>query len=214
MTILIFVAHSDDQVLGPGGTVAKYSAEGQDVYTFIFSYGELSHPHFKKEIITQVRIEEAVKADKLLGGKGVEFLGAGDGKIKEKHDELKEQVKNLIIKYAPTKIFTHAEDEALPDHVAVNKIVLEAYDELIKEKNITVDIYSFGIWRFFKWKQRSDPKLFVDISGYFYKKLDALQLFKSQRIAMITLKWSVYLKAFTNGFQNRTQFAEVFYKIR
>ena len=103
MTILLFVAHSDDQVLGPGGAVAKYSAEGQDVYTFIFTYGELSHPHFKKEIITQVRIEEALKADKLLGGKGVEFLGASDGKIKKKYDEIKEQVKNLNIKKEPNK---------------------------------------------------------------------------------------------------------------
>jgi len=214
MNILLFVAHSDDQVLGPGGAMAKYAAEGKNIYTCIFSYGELSHPHFKKEIITKMRIEEAKKADKLLGGKGVEFLGANDGKIDKKHEELKLKVKKLILKHKPSKIFTHANDEALLDHVVVNKIVLEAYDELHKEKNISSDIYTFGIWRFFKWKQRRNPKLFVDISDYFYKKLEILKVFKSQKVAMITLKWSVYVKAFTNGFYNGTQFAEVFYKVR
>lgn len=214
MSILLFVAHSDDQVLGPGGTVAKYADEGQDVYTVIFSYGELSHPHFKKEIISQMRIEEAEKADKMLGGKGVRFLGASDGKILETADDLKEEVKKILLDKKPTKIFTHAEDEALPDHVSVNKIVLAAYDELHEEKNISIDIYSFGIWRFFKWKQRNDPKLFVDISKYFHTKLDVLHVFKSQVVAMLVLKWSVYVKAFIYGFQNGTQFAEVFYKIR
>lgn len=214
MNILLFVAHSDDQVLGPGGSMAKFADEGNNIYTYIFSYGELSHPHFKKEIITQMRVEEAEKADKLMGGKGVEFFGAGDGKINEKREELKLKVKKLILKHKPKKIFTHANDEALPDHVAVNKIVLEAYDELHKEKNISSDIYTFGIWRFFKLKQRRNPRLFVDISDYFYKKLDILQVFKSQKVAMITLKWSVYVKAFVNGFQNGTQFAEVFYKVR
>lgn len=92
--------------------------------------------------------------------------------------------------------------------------MLQAYDELHEKKNITVDIYSFGIWRFFKWKKRNNPKLFVDISAYFHKKLEALHVFKSQKVAMLALKWSVYVKAFTNGFQNGTQFGEIFYKIR
>lgn len=215
MSILVIVAHSDDQVLGPGGAVAKYAKDGEEVYTIIFSYGELSHPHFKKEIIGKVRVEEAEKADKLLGGKGVFFLGAGDGNIKEQWEELEKQIQTYILKYRPTKIFTHAEDEALPDHVFVNKITVGAYDQLRKRRKVTpIDIYSFGIWRFFKWKRRNNPRLIVDISEHFHKKLEALDVFKSQKVAMLALKWSVYLKAFVNGFKKGTQFAEVFYKIR
>lgn len=214
MTVLVIVAHSDDQVLGPGGTIAKYSSEGEKVYTFIASFGELSHPHFKKEIISKIRVEEAEKADKLLGGAGVFFLGARDGKLKEDKELIKKQIKKQILKYKPSKIFTHAEDDALPDHVLINKVILEVYDELHKEEKINIDIYSFGVWRFFKLLNRLSPKLFVDISDFFQKKLEVLEVFKSQKSSMILLKWSVYLKAIVAGVKNKTQFAEEFYKIR
>ncbi len=214
MTILVFVAHSDDQILGPGGTMAKYASEGQEIHTIIFSYGELSHPHFKKEIIRKIRVEEALKVDKLIGGQGVIFLGAPDGHIKSDQDRLESDVKDLLLRFKPKKIFTHAEDEALPDHVIVNKIVLKVYDQLREQNKIKSDVYTFGIWRFFKISRRYDPKLYVDISDFFVKKLDALKLFKSQTNAMITLKWSVYVKAIVNGFKIHKPFAEVFYKVR
>lgn len=39
--ILVIVAHSDDQMLGPGGTLVKYAKEGKEIHTVIFSYGAL-----------------------------------------------------------------------------------------------------------------------------------------------------------------------------
>jgi len=214
MTILVIVAHSDDQVFGPGGTVAKYSSEGEEIRTIIFSYGETSHPHFKKEIIRKIRVKEALEADKILGGNGVIFLGAPDGHIKSEEERLKRDLKDLFLLYKPKKIFTHAEDEALPDHVIVNKIVTSVYDELHETKKMKIDIYTFGIWRFFKLSRRYDPKLYVDITDYFAKKLETLKVFKSQTNAMLVLKWSVYVKALVNGFKINKPFAEVFYKIR
>lgn len=216
MTVLVIVAHSDDQVLGPGGTIAKYASEGEKVYTFIASFGESSHPHFKKEIISKIRVDEAKKADKLLGGSGVFFIGARDGKLKEDRDIIKKEVRRAILKYKPKKIITHAEDDALPDHVLVNKVILEVYDELKNKKLLSsnIGIYSFGVWRFFKLTNRLSPKLFVDISDFFQKKLEVLEVFKSQKSSMILLKWSVYLKAIIAGLKHKSQFAEEFHKLR
>ena len=73
--ILVFCAHSDGKILGPGGTLAKYAKEGKKVRSIIFSYGEYSQPHLKKEIIINRRIKEAEEADKAIKGKGVQFLG-------------------------------------------------------------------------------------------------------------------------------------------
>ena len=47
--ILILAPHPDDEILGVGGTIAKYSKEGKNNYVVIFSYGEVSH--LKEEII-------------------------------------------------------------------------------------------------------------------------------------------------------------------
>jgi LmbE family N-acetylglucosaminyl deacetylase len=216
MNILVIVAHSDDQALGPGGTIAKYAAEGHDVYTLIFSYGEGTHPHYKKEVIREIREEESKKADKLLGAKETIFLGTTDGKLaqEKEHPEVQEKLRKALLHYKPEKIFTHAVDEAHPDHVAVHQLLLQVYDELHAENKLTCSIFSFGIWRFFKFKRRSKPRLIVDITDTFTKKLSALKLFKSQKVAMLTLTWSVYVKAIINGYRYGTTFAEVFYKIR
>lgn len=214
--VMMVVAHSDDQILGPGGTMAKYVQEGKEVITVICSYGEGSHPHFKKDIITKTRVEEAQRADRIIGGSGVIFFGASDGKIKDDIETLKLRpaLKKLFLHYNPEKIFTHASDEALPDHIAVNKLVLDVYDDLRSRQGFVADVYTFGIWRFFKLQRRKSPRLVVDISDTFRKKLKALAAFKSQKLILLSLNWSVYVKAFYHGFRNNMKFAEEFYKIR
>ena len=56
--IFVFCAHSDDQIFGPGATLAKYASVGKGIYTVIFSYGRLSHPHFREEVIIETRVKE------------------------------------------------------------------------------------------------------------------------------------------------------------
>lgn len=210
--ILVVVAHSDDQVLGPGGSIRKYVLEGAEVKTVIFSYGELSHPHFKREVIKKIRVEEALRTDKFLGGSGVTFFGLREGKFKEEF--MPEELEKIFLSFKPTKIFTHANDESHADHVAVHNFVVGLYDTLHAKNGFTADVYSFGIWRFFQTKEREAPRLVVDISKTFTDKLKALNYFKSQKVALFALKWSVYVKAFFAGLRYHVQFAEVFNKVR
>jgi LmbE family N-acetylglucosaminyl deacetylase len=210
--ILVIVAHSDDQMLGPGGTLVKYAKEGKEIHTVIFSYGELSHPHFKKDVITKLRIEESEKADRFIGGKGVVFLGYTEGKFEEEFKP--KELEKILLETKPQKIFTHAEDENHPDHVVVNKLVLELYDKLHRKKKLMSEIYAFDIWRIFQTKRRSSPKLVVDISETFRHKLKAINYFKSQKVALIILRWSIYVKAFITGLKHNMRFGEVFDKLR
>ena len=96
--ILVFCAHSDDQILGPGGTLAKYAEEGKNVYTYIFSYGEAGLPFHKIKEAVKIRVNEAKKADKIIGGKGVVFFGLKEGKFPEEVQEKKivENLKKII----------------------------------------------------------------------------------------------------------------------
>lgn len=210
--VLVVVAHSDDQMIGPGGTLAKYAKEGKEIYTIVFSFGELSHPHFKKEIIQELRVEESVKADRFIGGKGVAFLGLNEGKFREEFKP--KSLEKTILKLKPQKIFTHAEDENHPDHVEVNKLLMELLEKLEQQKKFSCDVYAFDIWRVFQTKKRKNPKLVVDISETFSTKLKAIEYFKSQKVAIIILKWSVYVKAFFLGLRHNVRFAEEFVKIK
>ena len=54
--VLVVCAHSDDQILGCGGTIAKYAKQGIPVYAIIFSYGEKSLPHLKEDFVRLLRL--------------------------------------------------------------------------------------------------------------------------------------------------------------
>lgn len=211
-SIMIICAHSDDQTFGPGGTVAKYAKEGKKIFTIIFSYGHISAPLLKKEVIISARVKEAKDVDKYMGGNGVIFLGLEENRFIEdfKNKKMYPKLKKLILEKKPSIIFTHSHDDPHPDHRALNKLLLETLDKM----KYKCDVYAFDIWTIFNVKKQNYPKIVVDISNTFNMKIKALKMFKSQKLSLFSLMWSVYLKAWILGKQNRVKFAEIFYKIR
>lgn len=209
-TILVLAAHNDDQAIGAGGTLAKYAQEGKKVITVVFSYGEKSHPHLKPEIIIEERKKEAEQCDKILGGSGILYLNLVEGKFPEefKKKKIKARLINLIKELKPSKIFTHSIDDPHPDHRAIYWLV----DDI--SKKFPGDLYSFDIWNLIKLKHRNKPKLVVDITKTFNKKIDACLVHKSQKLAITALLWKIYLKDYTNGFNNNCKYAEIFIKLK
>jgi LmbE family N-acetylglucosaminyl deacetylase len=210
--ILILCAHNDDQVFGMGGTIAKYANEGKIVKTVVFSFGEQSHPHLKPEVITKMRVKESLKSDKIIGGKGVTYLGLKEGKFKEQIEKMgvNAKVRKIIEKEKPTKIFTHSINDAHHDHRAVYHFVKELTDE-IKYKG---DIYLFGVWSPVRIKNRNLPKMVVDVTKTFSRKIEAIKAHQSQQITIVSLLWNVYAKAIMNGSSHNCKYAEVFYKLK
>jgi LmbE family N-acetylglucosaminyl deacetylase len=210
--VLIICAHSDDQVIGAGGTIAKLAKEECQVRTFICSFGEQSHPHLKKVEVRKMRVFESQKANQILGGTSVLFLGMREGHFLEEYDHLRWRGKLLrhIHEFKPQRILTHSADDPHPDHRAVHHIVMDLYEK----GGLKCEIYTFDIWNLFNIKKRRNPRLIVDISKTFTRKLDALSAFRSQKVALFTLLWSVYTKAIYYGLKRGVRYAEVFYKVR
>ncbi len=210
--IAVFCAHPDDEVFGMGGTIAKYSSEGSKILIVIFSYGESSHPWMKPETTQETRKKESGRAAHLLGCRRLIFLGLKDGFLaKDVHEKGVDKVVQRIIKFwKPESIFTHSLDDPLPDHGAVYATVMKAAAGMDYKGNV----FSFDIWNPVNIRTMKLPKLFVDISNTFDKKIKALEFFESQKITMFSLLWSVYVRAFVNGFRIRKRFAERFYKVR
>lgn len=210
-TIMVFCAHSDDQIFGPGGTMAKYASQGMQIINVIFSYGEFSHPWLKRRITAETRENEAKEADKLIGGKEVSFLGINESKFEEEctSNWVQERIQHMISHYKPKKIFIHSMDDLHPAHRAVHNTVVKA----LKKTGCKSEAYSFEIWNLLNLKSRDLPKLYVDVTDTFHLKIKALKCFKSQWIAMITLLWSVYFRAILTGMDANCKYAERFHKI-
>lgn len=220
-SILVICSHSDDQIIGLGGTIAKYANEGYDIHTIVLSFGESVKPHLRRDVISKTRIKEAQKADKIVGGKGVIFLG-----LKELHFEedfakrgIENNFKKLIKRLKSVRIFTHASDDAHPDHRAAFRLVLKMYKRL----GLKSELYMFEVWHLLNLKKRNKPKLVVDTSSTFKTKVEALKAFKSQ-IDLFTLYnylvlnnfffFLIHIKDMLNGIKYGTKYAEVFYRVR
>ena len=210
--ILSFCAHNDDQILGAGGTLAKYAQQGKIFKSYIFSFGESSHPWLQQKFTARMRIKEAQRSEKVLGGNDIYFFGIKERNFIQEIEkrDFKKHLKKIIRQNNPSKIFTHSRDDPHPDHRVVHKVILEVVDEL-KYKG---DVYTFNVWNPVSITTRRNPKLVVDISDTFKKKLASFKIHKSQKITFLTLWWDIYRRDWINGLLNRCKYAEVFSKVR
>ncbi len=63
MKILVIAPHADDEVLGVGGTIARYAEEGHQVYVCVVTVGQV--PMYLHDVILAIR-EGALASHDLL----------------------------------------------------------------------------------------------------------------------------------------------------
>ena len=208
--IVVFSAHSDDFVLGAGGTIAKYVQEGKKVTAVIFSQGEKSHPWLKAGVVKKVRCKEAVEAAKLLGCKTVIF-DHHDSKVAEDYIRLgtEQQLLRWLEKEKPVKLFTHSGEDIHPDHKAVYRITLDVV-ERIKTRP---EVYIYSVWNPAPLETMY-PTFYVPIRTYFGMKLQALRIFRSQQIHISYPVLLLIIRNVWDGIRKGTTFAEKFYRIK
>jgi len=209
--ILVLCAHPDDQIIGAGGTLAKYSAEGKRVIIVMFSYGESSHPWLRKSVTRSMRKVEAKRASAIVGAHKDIFMGLHEGKFTEElqKGKVKDRIKQLIAGYHVKRILTHSFDDPHPDHQAVVKFVMD----LTKNMD-SVEVFSFNIWNPLILRRSRAPKMYVDITHTFSKKIKALRVFKSQKRVVLLMFGGLLFGAMMKGIRNGTRFAEGFVKIK
>ncbi|MEM9776502.1 MAG: PIG-L family deacetylase [Chloroflexota bacterium] len=143
--LLAILAHPDDESFGPGGTFAKYAAEGVELHIAIATDGAAGSVaegfEEARAELASVRAEELKKAVDILGGKlyTLDYRDSGmTGDEANKHpdafinaDEFDAigRVVKLIREIQPHVVVTHDETGGYfhPDHIMCWKIVTPAY---------------------------------------------------------------------------------------
>lgn len=209
--ILVLSAHSDDFVLGAGGTIAAYAAQGKKVHCVVFSYGEKSHPWLKEHVVQKMRAKEAMDASSILGCKTT-FLDLEEFKFLPQYQErpdIQEILQHIIKKCRPTKIFTHSPEDPHPDHKAVQQITQILYEQMHPKP----EVYIYSVWNPVSF--RTDlPAFYVNISKTFSTKLKALWKFPSQRLHIIYPVFLLFYRAVKDGIKIKARFGEHFFRIQ
>jgi len=193
--VLIVMAHPDDGEFSCGGTVARWAAEGRDIYYCLVTDGQVGDAGDKEitsEQLTAVRHREAQAAADALGVQHpVIFLHYWDSRLEPTLDVRRDiarvirQVKpDVVICQDPTVRWSGQGYINHPDHRAAGEATLAAimpvastrlaFPELAAEGLETHNVREIYI------SGTQTPDRWVDIEGYVETKVAALRAHQSQ----------------------------------
>ena len=134
LRLLVIFAHPDDESMGMGGTLAKYSAQGVETHYICASRGERGWFGPKEQNpgpdeLGLIRTRELENAIKELGVTGLYFLDYIDGEVdKANHTEAIGKLVSHVRRIKPQVIVTFPPDGNYghPDHIAVGQLTSAA----------------------------------------------------------------------------------------
>lgn len=183
MRVLAIGCHPDDLEIGCGGTLARYAAEGHEVFMCHVANGDKGHAVIMPEELRQIRIDEAYEAGKLLGASGVFNVDVPDLLVKSSNEDTVLKIMEVIRHTRPDLIITHDPNDYMEDHRQTSQLVFDAsfsvsvphYETDSKVCQI-VPLYYMDTLAGINF----NPEQYVDISDFIELKLEALNLHESQ----------------------------------
>lgn len=185
--ILVIAAHPDDEVYGMGGTIAKLTGDGNEVYVLIVTDGSTSQYRNCDDLeeIIEEKKKQTKKANDILGVKKVYYGQLADMELDStKHIVINEVIEKTIDEIKPDIVYTHFYGDVNLDHQEVYKSTLVATrptpTQCVKE------LYCYSVASSTEWSPQISksvfmPNVFVKISKEeAQKKLDAIKAYSKE----------------------------------
>ena len=187
MNILIVAAHPDDEVLGCGGTIARLSQEGHDLYVAILGEGITSR-YGKRDEADRQLIKDlhsgCQQVSDLLNLKEVFIYDLPDNRFDTLPMlDVVKIIEDLINRLQPQVIYTHHRGDLNIDHTITQRAVLTATRPVVGCPVKT--IYQFEVpssteWSFGQIQSAFQPNVFVDITDTLETKIKAMAVYESE----------------------------------
>lgn len=217
MKILVVAPHPDDEVLGCGGIMAKYADEGHEVYVAIVTKG--AEPLFTDEE-DQIDKKHCLNAHKLLGVKKTFFLDLPAAMLDTiPRYKLNGAIGKVVSEVLPDEIYIPHIGDMHFDHKLINEACMVAVrprsDKAVKR------VYAYETLSETEWDIPNTsnffmPNVYVDISDYIEKKIEAMREYKEQIMEYPSPRSVEGIKslAMTRGMTVNKKYAESFMLIR
>ena len=185
--VLVIAAHPDDEVLGMGGTIAKYAARGDEVAILIVTDGSTSqyrgNPRLRE--ILRAKKEETSNCAATLGAKHVLYGELPDMKLDvTPHVEINRVIENVIKDFQPSIVFTHFIGDVNKDHRRVYESTLVACRPVSEQ--CVKRLFLYSVPSSTEWNVQTSTNVFLpnwyeDINGeYAEKKYKAMECYKTE----------------------------------
>ena len=176
MKILVFAPHNDDEVLGCGGTIAKYAAMGHDVTVCEVTSGD--------PVLWESIVSEAYAAHKVLGVTRFECLHLPVVEMRTTSTiQMNKKFEKLIKEIQPNIVFIPHKGDMHSDHRETANAAMVALRPY-QNPNLKA-IYAYETLSETEWNTPSVENAFIpdtwnDITDFIEKKLDAMSCYDSQ----------------------------------
>lgn len=186
MVVLVIAAHPDDEVYGMGGTIAKLTAEGNEVHVLIVTDGSTTQYRDNPEVgkIIDEKKKEALNANKALGVEKVHFGELPDMRLDETaHVEVNYVIEKVIKDIKPEVVYSHFYGDVNLDHQCVYKSTLVAVRPLPGQS--VKELYCYRVPSSTEWSPQTNlttfmPNVLIDISKYCSRKYRAVKMYKTE----------------------------------
>ena len=188
--VLHLGAHADDEVLGLGGTLARYSDEGHEVFSVIF-IGKMNEElaatignRYDNNIIEK-RKKQSEKLARILGITEQRFLDFVDETLDDSLLDCIIAIEKLIRELKPQIIFTHHKGDSNQDHRGIYKASYVAFRQF-KGSNIE-NIYSYETLSSTEQSPNEielvfSPNFYVNIESTLERKIDAMKCYDDELV--------------------------------
>ncbi|HEV8559217.1 MAG TPA: PIG-L deacetylase family protein [Actinophytocola sp.] len=182
-TVLAVVAHPDDEVIGPGGTLAAHAIAGDDVHVLILADGKTSRPGPPDSVAVQeMSLTETEEACATLGVSGWRRLDLLDNQLDTYPLlDLAKQVCAVVDELAPEVVYTHQGGDLNVDHELTQRATMIAC-----RPHVSPVQWVFGFPTLsatdagFAARPPFVPSVFVDVGTTLERKLAAMRCYGSE----------------------------------
>lgn len=183
--VLVVVAHPDDEVLGCGGTLAKFAATGHDVRLMILADGESSRVE-GGDLIEKIgfRKEACLQASKVIGIQDIVFFDFPDNRLDTVPLlDIVMKIEKYSQKFLPDIVFTHHGGDLNIDHRIAFEACMTAFRPIpgrSVKKIITFEVLSSTEWQSPYHPLTFKPNWFVSIGSTYDQKVKAFEFYREE----------------------------------
>ena len=187
-SVLVVAAHPDDEVLGCGGTIARHADAGDQVQVLIVAEGATSRSQHRDRLQVGDELsalaQAAQTAGSILGAAGVELLDLPDNRLDslERLDLIK-RLEEHIDRHQPQVVYVHHAGDVNVDHRRLHEAVVTACRPTPGHpvrRLLSFEVASSSEWQPPGSAPTFQPNWFVDISGQWHRKREALVAYASE----------------------------------
>ena len=180
-TILVISAHSDDEVLGCGGTIARYAKSGDKVH-LVFMTNGVGSRNAKIEEVDR-RKSAAQKSADILEASSIQQFDFPDNKMDTiALLDVVQAIEEVIDKLQPEIIYTHHIGDLNIDHQITHKALITACRP--QSGFCVKEIYAFEVLSSTEWNTPGvgvfSPNVFIEITDFINIKKQSLNVYTQE----------------------------------